>query len=198
MIKASAHRLCHLGRHILVGCTALQRACPGRCRRDPGRLPGGSLAVRAGGEAIAVWERNLSTDLEARNIRLYYARYQNGAQRGAAQRQRRGAHRHPAAGSLRQRPPLPPGCATATDLTDGSPGASPCASWTAALPSRLQSCRWRGDRRGRPGHGRQCAPFLAFTWFEEPRRGAGQPAAAVDRGRDLHRPDDLHLASCTP
>lgn len=33
----------------------------------------------AGGEAVAVWERNLSADFNARNIRLYYARYQNGS-----------------------------------------------------------------------------------------------------------------------
>ena len=49
------------GGPALAACPAWQPGCP------------------AAGEAVAVWERNLSADLNARNIRLYYARYQNGA-----------------------------------------------------------------------------------------------------------------------
>jgi hypothetical protein len=49
------------GGPALASCPAWQSGCP------------------AGGAAIAVWERNLSANLEARAIRLYYATYQNGA-----------------------------------------------------------------------------------------------------------------------
>lgn len=48
------------GGPALAACPAWQAGCP------------------AGGAAVAVWERNLAANLEARNIRLTYARYQNG------------------------------------------------------------------------------------------------------------------------
>jgi hypothetical protein len=40
--------------------------------------PGWQTGCPAGGAAVAVWERNLSANLETRAIRLYYATYQNG------------------------------------------------------------------------------------------------------------------------
>jgi hypothetical protein len=49
------------GGPTLAACPAWQVGCP------------------AGGAAMAVWERNLSSNAEARAIRLYYARYENGA-----------------------------------------------------------------------------------------------------------------------
>jgi hypothetical protein len=49
------------GGPALAACPAWQAGCP------------------AGGAAMAVWERNLSANPEARAIRLYYARYENGA-----------------------------------------------------------------------------------------------------------------------
>ncbi len=49
------------GGPALAACPAWQAGCP------------------AGGAAVAVWERNLSANLNARAIRLYYTRYQNGA-----------------------------------------------------------------------------------------------------------------------
>jgi hypothetical protein len=48
------------GGPALAACLEWQSGCP------------------AGGAAAAVWERNLSADLNARQIRLYYAIYQNG------------------------------------------------------------------------------------------------------------------------
>ena len=48
------------GGPALAACPAWQPGCP------------------AGGAAVAVWERNLSANQEARDIRLHYARYQNG------------------------------------------------------------------------------------------------------------------------
>lgn len=41
--------------------------------------PAGQASCPAGGAAVAVWERNLSPNLEARAIRLVHARYQDGA-----------------------------------------------------------------------------------------------------------------------
>jgi hypothetical protein len=41
--------------------------------------PAGQAGCPAGGAAVAVWERNLSPNLEARAIRLVHARYQDGA-----------------------------------------------------------------------------------------------------------------------
>ena len=48
------------GGQALAACPEWQPGCP------------------TGGAAVAVWERNLSADFNARDIRLYYARYQNG------------------------------------------------------------------------------------------------------------------------
>jgi hypothetical protein len=44
----------------------------------------GAPLCPAGGEATAVWERNVSLDFSARQIRLFYARYRDGAWSGAA------------------------------------------------------------------------------------------------------------------
>jgi hypothetical protein len=49
------------GGAALAGCMSTSPACP------------------AGGAVTAVWERNVSADLNARQIRLYYATYHNGA-----------------------------------------------------------------------------------------------------------------------
>ncbi len=123
----------------------------------------------AGGEAIAVWERNLSTDLEARNIRLYYARYQNGAWGAAQPVDNAGAFTDilPQVVYANGRPLAAWVRDSDADLTDGSsrrialrfldsgPTFTP-----AELPAGIAEVALAMDGSG--------APFLAFTRFEEP------------------------------
>ncbi|MBM4460228.1 MAG: hypothetical protein FJ011_21095, partial [Chloroflexi bacterium] len=135
----------------LAACPAWQPGCP------------------AGGAAVAVWERNLSANLEARSIRLYYARYQNGAWSAPQPVDNAGAFTDilPQVAFANGRPLVAWVRDSDADLTDassrrialrfldGGPAFTP-----AELPAAIAEVALAVDGAG--------APFLAFTRFEDP------------------------------
>lgn len=131
--------------------------------------PGWQAGCPAGGEAVAVWERNLSNDLNARNIRLYYARYQNGAWTAPQPVDNAGAFTDilPQVAYVNGAPLAAWVRDSDADLTDGSSRRAAlrfiggAATFVPAeLPAGIGEVALAADGSG--------SPMLAFTQFEDP------------------------------
>lgn len=139
------------GGPALAVCPSWQSGCP------------------AGGEAVAVWERNLSADFNARNIRLYYARYQNGAWTTPQPLDSAGAFTDilPQVAYVNGSPLVAWVRDSDTDLTDGSSRrialrfiGGTTTFVPTELPAGIGEVSLAVDSNG--------LPMLAFTQFEDP------------------------------